>query len=364
MESARKSASTAQQSGPKLPPLATWGFGLLFYLGLPVALAVVVYMQPLLAVTVPANFLPTFLFFGWHSRQPGGDKTSTEALVWTYVLTGTVGMAAVMAMQAIVTYILALMLFGSDLDAYAKEANRREADLATLGPDDLAKRLAMARHWKYWTASFLMCFVVAGFMEEVMKYTVVVLARHYYYFNSNNNNNNNYYDGENAGTTTRTEQPPGYIPLSIAATLGFSTVEGLLFVCVDTFKYTAGKLSLARLALTMCERTVVGAQGHALTAALAGVDLVQTASACGAGASPSWWTGLHQAVLLPALFHGAFDFALVSISTWHGHIGWVHPRGRSLYLAAVVALSIQASLAILVWRKVSHLESLGMFKTA
>lgn len=96
----------------------------------------------------------------------------------------------------------------------------------------------MASDWRYWTATFFVTFFVAGFMEELLKYAAVALARRRSGHGSD-------------------EQPPSYIPVVIAAALGFSTVEGIGFVYVDTVRYAAGEMRLDQLALTLAERRVI-----------------------------------------------------------------------------------------------------------
>lgn len=304
---------------------------------LAIVLSILIYKQPSQIITLPLVLLPSLIFFSWHKQQPLIEETDTKTLLRTSLATGTLGMLVLITVQGIVCYAAYVALFGADLKAYTKEVARDESELPVLDPEARAKRAAMANDPRYWTAAWFTCFVIAGFMEETLKYTAVVLARRY-------------------GPET-VRRPHSYLPLALAATLGFSTVEGLMNVYFDGRKYTKGKLGLNRLVWTVLARTIIGPVGHLLTATLLGINM--TVANSGAEET-SWLRGLLEVAPGPIFFHGLFDFAVVAICIRNGHVGWVFPRGRSLVLSIVVAVSIQASLALVIlarWERLHKLKS-------
>lgn len=345
------------------------GLSLIRSLMVPSGLAFLFYTNPVLTATLPIVFLPPAVSLvlrwqyggGGQSGPPPIDRVDTKTLFWTSILTGTVGVVAVMVLQAVVTYGLAFLVLGpADIREYAQEAFRTEAALSTAGADVLERRAELAGRWRYWMFSFLFCFVGAGFTEEVLKYTAVVVATGSRWRTWSNGRDTNKAQSPDDTRLSQSHAYLHYIPLAIAASLGFSTAEGLLFVNSDVSRYRAGELGVSRLAITLLARTLIGPLGHALTATLLGANLASTTNtrtsggALGGGVK-SWWRGIWGAVSLPAFFHGLFNFVVISVSTWNGNIGWVHPQGRSLYMTITAGVSVQIALAMVVKRKLRTL---------
>jgi len=237
--------------------------------------------------------MPSILMWAWEGRRQLGQRADSTTLAWTYIGVGTLGMALVIVLQGILAYQVALLLFGADAKEYIKESTTSEDKIK----DALhrKRRMEMSRRWRYWVFMFVFSFVMAGLLEEGLKYWAIIAARRY-----------------GKVTTDR-----DYILVPVAAAVGFATVENIA-TAYGAFRNKATK----RLVLTIIERTVFGIPGHAMTAALTGVNVLARDARL---ESLTTWQVLRQSVLL----HGLSDFTLFAISAYKGNIGWVHPQGRT-----------------------------------
>ncbi|KAI1075846.1 hypothetical protein F5B20DRAFT_558144 [Whalleya microplaca] len=269
-------------------------------------------------ILLPFILLPT-LGLVWHNNaQPSNGRTDVETLVWTYVLTGTVGTTLAIIAQSIVSYVAALVLFQSDTKKFLQQMQKQEHDIAEMDAETLAMRREMAGSWQYWVFMLSVAFAAAGLSEELLKYSAVKYARRY----------------------GRVAHEYNYVVLAAAGALGFSTFENIGFV----YAAIQAKQGPWELAQTLVERVVIGSPGHVTGAILIGLN---TALRDFHGQSLS----LMQIIGVPLVFHGVFDFALFSLSALDGNVGWVHPHGQTLALALVLVVAIQGTQTIIVRRR-------------
>ena len=241
-------------------------------------------------------------------------------MIWTYAITGTVGMSLDIALQGLLSYGTALFLFRNDAKKYIKEFTMSEDKIK-----DAAHRATgrdMSRRWQYWVFLLIFCFVMAGVLEEALKYLALTGARKY----------------------GKVVQERDYITIPVAAAVGFATIENIAFA-YGAYKSGEGPI---RLAMTVLERTVFGIPGHAMTAVLIGLNVL---------ARDVRQEPMHmwRVLLEPILFHGCFDFMLFAISAYDGNIGWVHPKGASkICITLVLVVGIQLFLAMVVKQKLER----------
>lgn len=287
---------------------------------LPLIVALLSYTSPLIVIFLPFLLLPT-LGLLWYDRSHQHDqRTDLETFLWTYFLTGTVGTMMIIIIQSIISYGVAWLLFRSETDKFFKEFSKQETDIAQMDADSLLFRKAMAHRWQHWAFLFVVSFVAAGVVEESLKYYGLQFARRY----------------------GRVLHPKNYLTLAMAAALGFSTIEGIGFVCAAVKDGQA----LNRVVLTVLERVVFGPPSHALGAALIGLNVVRRdfhgeRLRFGYIIGPS------------VLFHGFFDFVILGVSAYEGNVGWIHPRGKSLLLVLAFAIGFLTVMATVVRRRLA-----------
>ena len=292
----------------------------LCFLGLPALTITCLITSPVTAAVLPITLSPTaWLLRRWGKLDPQ-KRGHLETLIWIYTLTGTVGVVGVMALQAATVYLSTKVIFGEQADAYMTEFLRKAVDLTA---DDKLRRRDMALSWRYLAFLGVSTFVVAGLLEESLKYLSLVWAR-------------------------RSKRPitheAQYLQYAIAAGLGFSTIEMIAFVAAES-----KSKSLPMLALTVLERVALGTPGHVLNACLISIYAIRRDIRREA---LSFW----QVVGPSVFYHGVFDFVLFAISASNGNIGWVHPTDfRSLAIGVPMILGITGTLA---WQVYSGLRTL------
>ncbi|KAI0597786.1 hypothetical protein F4775DRAFT_218484 [Biscogniauxia sp. FL1348] len=291
---------------------------ILVWLGLPSIVVGVWILSPLTASLIPALLLPTFCLVWWDRAQPIDQRTNIETFIWTYVLTGILGTTVVIIIQSILSYVFALVLFQADTERFFAEFQRSGADIASMDAETLAARRQMAASWPNWIFNFLLAFVMAGTVEEWLKYSALALAHRY----------------------GRIFHERNYIVLAAAGAMGFGTFEAIGFI------YAAAREpeGPGGLAMAVVERIVVGPPMHAVGAALIGLN---TARRDFHGQS----LGIANIIALPLFFHGLLDFCLFSFSALDGNVGWIHPHGKRLLLVYGVVLTVHGILIIYVRRR-------------
>lgn len=133
--------------------------------------------------------------------------------------------------------------------------------------------------------------------EELPKYFSLVLARRY----------------------GRVIHERDYILIPIAAALGFSLFENIDFVYGE-------------------------AVADHFQGALIGVHLLRRVR------GDAGMSSIVRVLAVRVFFHGLFDFVLFAICAWEGNVGWVHPRGATMWVGLVLASSIVAVLVVVLRR--------------
>ena len=288
--------------------------------------------------TLPSIY---FFFVGRHHLSHHDRATTTKTLIWTYLLTGTLGITLAILLQTIISYLTALLCFGSHATAlqYLSECMKQPPtdEEASKDKDEsrnkLQRRREMAQNPRYWL--FMLGFSLCGaaMVEEGIKYCAIMYA------------------------VTRSGERNGpakhdYIAAAVAAGLGFATCENMAFVVSAALaglkkEKDDGKRSLSTV--TVLERVVVGTPGHTMTSVLTGVNMVAALHDAGQPSMSTtslWW----QVLLEPVLLHGFSDFGLFAISAWEGNVGWVHPKtGMAVCATLGVVVGLQGALALLLW---------------
>ncbi|KIX94511.1 uncharacterized protein Z520_09897 [Fonsecaea multimorphosa CBS 102226] len=314
---------------------------------------------PLLA-SLLLTCLPTIYLYSLERSRHGHhqQRIDLRILIWTYILTGTVGITVAMAVQSVLAYLLALLCFHGHTTAMsylAETMKTTEDDIKALDEAHRRRRHEMARRRGYWVFMLLFSFLAAGLVEEGIKYIAIrtamlALAQQQ--------------RSSHTGKGVSTERDN--ITIAVSAALGFATAENIafLFAAARGRKGSGAKDSrqdTTFVLLTAVERVVLGITGHATTAALIGVNMLIRdhhlnhyhhhhhhhhtlgRSTTSISMNPTLWLILRD----PALFHGFFNFMLFAVSALEGHVGWVHPRKpRTVCFVLAFAVGMQAALAL------------------
>jgi hypothetical protein len=272
--------------------------------GAPVIVTVAMWKKSYITGTCLSSLAITVSCLGqWIGNGSRSGGTDPATLVSTFIFTGTVGMAMAISLQGIVAYLAAWLLFGSEYKAYMAEFAKGENDID--GAEHIAKRFEMSRSWRY--RVFLLCFafVMAGLLEEGMKYGAIVGARRY----------------------GRVVNEHDYIAVGITSALGFAVVELIGFV------YAAHKQkeTLTRFVMTILERIIFGLPTHAMMTTLVAINVIRR----DVRHEPmTLWQVLQE----PVLYHGCTNTVLVGFSAYNGNVGWIHPRGLTMYIMLALAV--------------------------
>ncbi|KAI6086268.1 protease prsW family-domain-containing protein [Hypoxylon rubiginosum] len=272
--------------------------------------------SPLTAVLSLFILAPTFHLVRCDRRRP--QRVDPETFVWTYVLTGTVGTAAVLIVQSLLAYLLALIFFQGATAQLLQEIQRGENEVASLDAEALAARSQMSRQWQYWAFMLTFAFCAASIPEELLKYAGLMYARR----------------------RGRVAHEHSYVTLGAAAALGFSTVENIGFA----YAAAAQNQGYGELLLTAFERVVVGTPMHVMGGVLIGIAAARRDFR---GEDVS----LAEILRVPVLVHGVWDFSLFAVSALDGNVGWVHPRGTSLLIVLCIAIAAQGTLFLVVRKR-------------
>lgn len=232
------------------------------------------------------------------------DGPSLRTLATISVLSGTLGLAAMTAVQSLTGYLFLLALFGpTGARSYMTEFLR--ADVSTLTPEHLAARAVMARAPRYTVFLALFAPLSAALPEELLKYLPALwLGRE------------KTQRGQEGRRSRQLLDKRAAVSAATAASLGFALVE-LAAYAQAAAATTAGP----PMAVTLLERVFVGLPGHVATAVLA----ASRGADAGYG---SGWRDVLGAVAPSVVYHALFDFILFASSAWvGGHVGWVHPEG-------------------------------------
>ncbi|KAJ7509899.1 hypothetical protein B0H11DRAFT_1961457 [Mycena galericulata] len=273
---------------------------------------------------LPFILLPTLYLLSLEQKQPDANITRLASV---FLFTATLGFAMIIALQSALAYAFARLVFGPTASEYLTEWSVSKDSLASMSPDRLARRRALAHSPKHALVVLFSGFVGAGAVEELVKWAITAWGVR--------------------GQPPDTDAPArahAIFAAAVAAGLGFSTIENAGYVYAAA---AAGETGW-RLALSATERLVFGVAGHGLTAALLAVNLVRR-DVLG---EP---LGVVQVLLPSVVAHGIFDSGLFGLSAWDGHVGWVHPtRARSVVVMLAFAVGVQGSTAALVWARMKE----------
>ena len=219
-------------------------------------------------------------------------------MIWTYVAVGTVGLATAMSVQMVICSAVSRILFrsGEMREYYWSEFQRSSIDGLTAG--ELTRRAELAFSWQNWVFGTIFTYLVAGLVEETLKYLPIAYARR-------------------RGTAEQRQQRNrAYVDYAMAGALSFGMLEsiGFLYAACEQGHETG-----ARLAFTLAER-IVGSIGHLLVASITALRATRRDYY---GDQMSWWAVVGPAVIL----HGTSDFVAMTASALEENVGWIHPTG-------------------------------------
>ena len=178
--------------------------------------------------------------------MPIDQQGSGSILTLSFVSCGIFGLVIVAAVQLVGSYVLLRILVGKDAGEYIKEFQRHGID--GLDEQQLSRRKAMAQSWRYLVFLFFFCYIMAGFIEEFLKYVPLVYASW-------------------ANDTGHSLSTGECVVYAVTAALGFGTLEmiGFVYAAIKT-----GEIEW-RFVLTMAERLLISVPGHMLVAALTAI---------------------------------------------------------------------------------------------
>ncbi|GFF72115.1 hypothetical protein IFM61392_02665 [Aspergillus lentulus] len=307
---------------------------LLCYLGPPSALLLIASTSPKTAILSPLSLVPTAVFYKkWRKRSNASPArhAELEPLIWTFTLSGTLGLAAAAVVQMGICQAVSAALFSSEELRTEFWTEFGRTTIAGLTEEQLLRRAELASSWQNWVFNGALTYVAAGLVEELLKYVPVIYARR-----------------RDAKKEQRRDR--AYIDYVLASALGFSVVENIGFI------YSAcegGRESWPKLLLTFVERVVLGQLGHLSVACLTALRATRRDYH---GDSLGLWEVIGPAVL----FHGTYNFALMSVSAMEGNVGWIHPNGLRNSVLVLGLVSGMIGLAVRKvkqeWRKVQKYE--------
>ena len=218
-------------------------------------------------------------------------------MIWTYVATGTVGLATAALIQIVTCFTASTVFFGAGQTRrdFLNEFMRSTIDGLTA--DELTRRAELAVSWQNWAFNSLFAFGMAGLVEETLKYLPIAYARR-------------------RGTAEHKQRRTrAYIDYALAGALSFGVVENMAFLYASCEK---GHETGPKLVLTLFERMAVGSLGHLLVASLTALRAIRRDYY---GDRLSWWDVVGPSIIL----HGTFDFVALAFSALEGNVGWIHP---------------------------------------
>jgi len=157
---------------------------MLYCLAVPAMILTLLIMSPLCVALLPILALPT-VWLMWQWNASDRDKAADlQTMIWIYVISGTAGTLVVLLIQAMFSYLFAIVLFQSQLHMYLEElAKQQNAHLDTLQFSDPSnERLGdnLSYQWQYFLFLALTCYVTVAITEEGLKYCSLVYVRRYH----------------------------------------------------------------------------------------------------------------------------------------------------------------------------------------
>ena len=294
---------------------------LLYVVGLQ-AFAVLVYCSPPTAALTPVLLSPTFLAIWRYRHLPREEAGSAEVATWTYLETSVLGPLIAAVLQWSLITVLFRTFFGAQASNYMMELQR--ATLENVPQEVIQARQQMAWTPRYFIVLAIFSYVGAAVVEEAIKYFALRLAiRH-----------------------ARPRHEREYLIYAAFAGLGYGTIENVLVTYSSVNEGESGGM----VALTLLERIIFASFGHTIMALLMGLQSIRRDSR---GEELALWRVLARAVV----YHGTWDFILLSISAWSGNVGWIHPTDIvSIVFGVSSVIALQATAALDVFKQLKELQ--------
>lgn len=285
---------------------------LLCYTGPPSVILFTSLASPKTGLFTPLTFLPTAWFYRkWKQLNKANPSRRGELqpLVWTFALTGTLGLTGVALAQFVIIKVISKTLFSPSMrkDFWPEWARSTVAGLTT---SQIAHRSELASSWQNWVLNGAFAFLGAGIFEESLKYLPIVYA----------------------GRRSKKQKDAkprdrAYIDYAITGALSFGVIEtiGFLYSAIESGDQTG-----LALAFTIFERVAVGQLAHLSVATLTALRAIRRDYY---GDRLSLWEVVGPAALL----HGTADFVAFSASSLEGNPGWIHPTSLRI-TGAMIAL--------------------------
>ena len=317
---------------------------LALYLGPPATILLISIASPVTGLLTPLAFLPAAGLYKAYATSASKDssrRANLEPLIWTCVLSTTVGVAAATAVQAFVGYSTATVLFGNGeaRDYFVREAMRASTD--GLSAQDISQRAALAWSWQTTAFNAICSFVGAAITEETLKYSPVAYCRR----------NLKRVDNE------RKIRSRAQVDYALAWGLGLGLVEavGGIYAAV-----TDAQATWPSIGLTVAERVVLGVSAHLFTAALSATRSIRKDQESGYTMSKRSIATFFSIIGPSTFLHGATNFGLFSFSAWNGNLGWIHPTDTTQCIGMLgmycTALGAAAWLTRREWRRIEDGE--------
>ena len=303
------------------PSSASLPTRLLWTVGLPTTFAGLVYYSPPTAALTPILLSPTMLAAWHYHRLPREKSGSAEVATWTYVGISLLGPLVAGALQLSLITVMFKVLFGAREGDYMRELQR--VTLENVPADIVEARKQMAWTPNYFAALAAFSYLGAGVVEEGIKYVALRLAV----------------------LRARPKHEYEYLVYAAMAGLGYATIENIIFTHATIKKAETA----AMIGLTLFERIVFASIGHTIMALLTGLQSMRRDAR---GEKIPIWRAIARAVV----YHGTWDFALLSLSAWNGNVGWMHPTDvKSIILGFSPVIALQG---YAVWDFMTQLKQL------
>ena len=228
----------------------------------------------LVALFLPLLFVPSTVLYFVYVRCY--EHVEINLLMHTYVTAFTVGALIVLLLESLLTLIFASVTLYWQMDEVAKWLLQQGGTTVTDGGDASDPFAFLSKTAGFFIFIFLVAFVVAGCVEESMKYALTIRIKRV-----------------TPGFADRT----GFLLYAVTAALGFSTLENIGYA----FQVTTPALAVL---LNVASRVLISTPLHIGCGYLTGIGVVRR-DVYGEPL-PLW-----RIMGLPVLLHGGFDFFLI-----------------------------------------------------
>lgn len=259
-----------------------------------IGLTTVLVRTPYEALIALLTIAPTAGLYCWQGQTAPDQAADLGIMTWIFGLNATVGMAVDLIVTSALSAGFAYLIHGSDFKTYLKETYR--TDLGNLTATEIQQRARLAHSWRNFACLAFTTYVAIAPTEEwLLKYTSGAFAR---------------WMSKRAGLLAPTAIQA--IQYAVAAALGFSTPENILFI-ISAFKSGESK---RRLLVTTLERVVFGSFGHMMMACLTNIRFLKVQTT-------DFNLSTYMYILGPSMwYHATYDFVLLGVCALQGNLGW------------------------------------------